>query len=469
MPSQLSKCIDISCKEYSHHWRDSCLIAAAGLGIDALQECLKIYSTVYIVALLMKGKVPSKADIKKTILGLLQSTAFLSWSAFSYSVFICSLRRILGKFSFLTVSFLPSFLSSLSAIIIERPSRRSLLSLYVSNVATETLFKMGVERGYYSPISHGGTYIFATSIALLLYFYRSKPNKQVSLYKIFRIIVGKYEGNEYLKKENLSCETQNNSANEENNSRNLIKQHVLNKTSCKKNIFIKSLETYKKIIERLKQLKGKHISCSHPFSCVHYILKGSIQVFSYALSAQLVINLFFGTRKLITKPFLTREIIFRKGNLNLPMFLGGFTGLYRLISCLLRRFFKKDSSYYAIPAGLIGGLTFMIYSSNTIALYFMWKALQLLWNDLVEKKIVPEIKWFVIFLYCFSTAVLFHVAIFEPHLLRSSYWKFLYAISGGRIATMSREPLDIFGFETSKHLTDVLKKTNTIIKKSYIF
>lgn len=99
----------------------------------------------------------------------------------------------------------------------------------------------------------------------------------------------------------------------------------------------------------------------------------------------------------------------------------------------------------------------------------MWKALQLLWNDLVEKKIVPEIKWFVIFLYCFSTAVLFHVAIFEPHLLRSSYWKFLYAISGGRIATMSREPLDIFGFETSKHLTDVLKKTNTIIKKSYIF
>lgn len=34
---------------------------------------------------------------------------------------------------------------------------------------------------------------------------------------------------------------------------------------------------------------------------------------------------------------------------------------------------------------------------------------------------------------------------------------------------MSREPLDIFGFETSKHLMDVLKKTNTIIKKAYIF
>lgn len=40
----------------------------------------------------MKGKIPSKEDARKTILGLLQSTAFLSWSGFSYSVFICSLR-----------------------------------------------------------------------------------------------------------------------------------------------------------------------------------------------------------------------------------------------------------------------------------------------------------------------------------------------------------------------------------------
>lgn len=66
----------------------------------------------------------------------------------------------------------------------------------------------------------------------------------------------------------------------------------------------------------------------------YFHLQGSIQVFSYALSAQLVINLFFGTRKLITKPFLTRAIIFRKDNLNLPMFLGGFTGLYRVLLLL---------------------------------------------------------------------------------------------------------------------------------------
>ncbi|OAD54122.1 hypothetical protein WN48_08355 [Eufriesea mexicana] len=456
MPSQLSKFIDISCKEYAHPWGDSCVNTAAGLGLDALQECLRIYSTVYIVALLLKGKKPSKGDIKKTILGFLQSTAFLSWSAFSYSMFICLLRRILGNFNFLTISFFPSFLSSLSAIIIERPSRRTLLSLYVSNIATETLFRMGVARGYYSPISQGGTYIFATSLALLLYFYRTKPNNQDSIYKILRIIVGKYEGTDYPKEKNeLHYEMQLCCSNEDN-SGNSVDKHDVNKSHKKNvNIFMKSLETYKKLTETLKH-KDKHISCPHPFSCAHYILKSGTEVFSYALGAQLMINLFFNIKKLITKPLVIKSVIFKKSNLNLPLFLGGFAGLYRLISCLLRRF-------------LISGLTFMFYNINTITLYFMWKALQLLWNDLVEKKIVPEVKWFQIFLYCFSTAVLFHVSIFEPHLLRSSYWKFLYTISGGRVAIMSRVPLDIYGLETSKHLADVCRKTNTSTKKTFSF
>ncbi|OAD62194.1 hypothetical protein WN48_07448 [Eufriesea mexicana] len=372
MPSQLSKFIDISCKEYAHPWGDSCVNTAAGLGLDALQECLRIYSTVYIVALLLKGKKPSKGDIKKTILGFLQSTAFLSWSAFSYSMFICLLRRILGNFNFLTISFFPSFLSSLSAIIIERPSRRTLLSLYVSNIATETLFRMGVARGYYSPISQGGTYIFATSLALLLYFYRTKPNNQDSIYKILRIIVGKYEGTDYPKEKNeLHYEMQLCCSNEDN-SGNSVDKHDVNKSHKKNvNIFMKSLETYKKLTETLKH-KDKHISCPHPFSCAHYILKVCSKV-------------------------------------------------------------------------------------------------NLLWNDLVEKKIVPEVKWFQIFLYCFSTAVLFHVSIFEPHLLRSSYWKFLYTISGGRVAIMSRVPLDIYGLETSKHLADVCRKTNTSTKKTFSF
>lgn len=45
---------------------------------------------------------------------------------------------------------------------------------------------MGLWRGYYSSISRGEVYIFALSVAVLLYFFRSKTNKQDQVYKIFR-------------------------------------------------------------------------------------------------------------------------------------------------------------------------------------------------------------------------------------------------------------------------------------------
>lgn len=45
-------------------------------------------------------------------------------------------RKLLGHFNVLSVSFLPAFLASYVAILLERPSRRSLLALYVTNVVS---------------------------------------------------------------------------------------------------------------------------------------------------------------------------------------------------------------------------------------------------------------------------------------------------------------------------------------------
>ncbi|XP_029166358.1 transmembrane protein 135-like [Nylanderia fulva] len=466
MPAQLSKLsIDAACMDFAHPWTDSCVSATAGLGLHTLQESFKIYATVYIIAFLMKRKIPSKRDIQQTILGILQSTAFLSWSGFSYSLFICLLRRILGRFYLPTVSFLPSFLSSLSGIVIERASRRTLLCLYVSNIATETLFRMGVWRGYFSPIPKGEVYIFAVSVAVLLYFFRSKINKQDQIYKILRIIVGQYEEAEYCTKKNFETSSKNTETVDAQNDRNI------QRSSSQKyifNILRKSFETYKYIINILKT-QSKHATCPHPYSCAHYILMDSARIFSYGVCGQIALKLIFQFKRLLQKPKLLKTTIFQRGNLNLAIFLGGFAGLYRLTSCLLRRVFHKDSHTFAIPAGLVASITFMAYPNTTVALYFMWKALQLLWNDGVENEKLPEIKWFVIFLYCFSTATLFHAAIIEPQNLRSSYWRFLYTMSGGRIAAMSRLPLNMFGLETSKNLQEVLRKTKTTDQINYSF
>ncbi|EFN87751.1 transmembrane protein 135 [Harpegnathos saltator] len=464
MPVRLSKfAIDGTCADFSHPWTSSCISSNAGIGLDALEESLRIYVTLYLLAFLMRRKKPTKEDIKKIILDILQSTAFLTWSGFSYSLFVCLLSRLLGHVNILTVSYIPSFLSSLTAILIERPSRRPLLCLYVSNIATETLFRMGVWRGYFSPIPKGEVYIFAMSATVLLYFFRSKVNKQDSIYKILRLIIGPYEETEYTIKEDPKVSLENTEGGIEEN-KDIQKRRQKNKFD----ILLKSFETYKYLINILKT-RSKHVSCPHPFSCAHYILTGSVRAFSYGIGGQLALKLILQFKKLLRNPKLIKTTIFQRENLNLAIFLGGYSGLFRLVSCLLRRIFRKDSHIYAIPAGLIASIAFMAYPNNVIALYFMWKALQLLWNNAVESGKVPEVKWFVILLYCLGTALLFHAALIEPQNLRSSYFKFLYNMSGGRIAVMSRIPLDMFGLESSKHLQEVLRKMHLTGKINYSF
>lgn len=65
-------------------------------------------------------------------------------------MFIILLRAIMGNFNFLTISFVPSFMASLVAILVERPSRRNLLTLYVTNVVRRKLLKENFECPFYA-------------------------------------------------------------------------------------------------------------------------------------------------------------------------------------------------------------------------------------------------------------------------------------------------------------------------------
>lgn len=105
---------------------------------------------------------------------------------------------------------------------------------------------------------------------------------------------------------------------------------------------------------------------------------------------------------------------------------------FQLLSCSLRHFTDKDDAVHAIPAALIASVAFSSYPDTTVALYVMWKALQFSYNLGVEANYLPEVPYFTYFLYCASTATLFHAAILEPTSLRASYWKFLHSLSGGR-------------------------------------
>lgn len=46
------------------------------------------------------------------------------------------------------------------------------------------------------------------------------------------------------------------------------------------------------------------------------------------------------------------------------------------ISCALRHCLDRDDALYALPAGLIGSMGFIYFPNITVALYIMWKTLQ---------------------------------------------------------------------------------------------
>lgn len=468
MPQVLSKLplsapLTNTCLEYVHPWKESCSTAIAGCFLYCVFDSLRIYGTVYMCALLMKGRVPTKRDLQRTLYGILQSTAFLSFTGFGYSFFLCTLRRVLGHFNLLTVSFFPAFLSSVFAILIERPSRRTLLCLYVSNIATETVWNMALSRGLVRNIPYGDVAIFGTSMAVLLAYYKGGQHAVVpdSMFKILRFVVGPYEEKNYVARVTHEANTiyrqhPTPAGPYEGNPRPRIqsKNPILN-------LILRMLRVYRKLVYSVKCL-GRHHSCPHPFSCLYYVLGGTGKMFGVGLGIQISLKLLLNIRRILTSPKAVKQIFGRKDIFNLGLFLGLYSGVFRGSLCVLRRICGKDHPIFAFPASLLAGLAFKRYPDTTVALYVMWKAAQITYNIGIQKGYVPKIPGFTEFLYCLSTGILFHAAILEPTNLRPSYWKFLHSISGGRIACMARKPLDVWGLNTSEALDKVCKATKTI-------
>ncbi|XP_069691997.1 transmembrane protein 135-like isoform X2 [Periplaneta americana] len=414
----------------------------------SLEHCSKL-------TLISRRRIPTKKDIKQILHGIAISTLFLFSNVCMVIAFGCLVRKVFGNYNVLTVGFVPAFLASYVAINLERPSRRSLLALYVTNVATETLFRMATWRGLVRSIPHSQVFIFATSITVLLYFYKGRKARHDSIYRLLRILVGPYEEKGYA--ENREHVASLASPSHAEHLEMVAQIPIEGKPRVVKYKILAVLyKLYHSLVKPVQNL-SRHPTCPHPFSCTYYILHGVGKMFALGYGLQVCLQI----GRLAHKPTLFPKLLIQKNTFRLGGFVAGFSGIFRLMSCLLRRFFNKDSKFHAIPAGLLAGLAFGFFSDNTIALYIMWKSLQIIYVDSIQKGYVPELPGANILLYSFSTAILLHAALVEPQNLRSSYWKFLYNISGSRIAVMNRKPLDAFGLGTSAALMEVLAKTGT--------
>ncbi|XP_014253039.1 transmembrane protein 135-like [Cimex lectularius] len=432
--------IDTTCVEYVHPWNESCYQSALTLVRPCVKESLRIYVTAYLISLLLRRKVPTKVELYKALLGIIQSSIFLTSHGLGFSASVCLVRRIMGNFNFLTVSFIPSFLSSIVSILIERPSRRGLLSLYVTNVASETVFRMAVDRRLFRPIPFGEVFIFSASVATLLYFYKGIGLPKDPIYSLLKMLVGPCEEVSFKKPEE---EVPVYSLKSEKGSCSLV------------NVQAKLVNAWRKFVFYLKS-QSSHPSCPHQFSCAYYTLSAGSRLFIIGYLIQLSFKYLLNLRKIKKNPNLLLKIPLKLENMGLATCFAGFSSIFRAVMCTMRRLYDQDYIIHSLPAGFLAGLSFYFYRDNTIALYFMWKMVQICYNLGSDKGHFPKLNWAPIFFHAFSTAILFHVAILEPHNLRPSYWNFLQAMSGGKIAIMDRVCMDRFGLESSRHLSEVL-------------
>lgn len=307
-----SKLLDplcVTCQEFQHPWTDKCVNATAGILLSATPYCLRVYTIVYAFSLLMRHRVPTLVDLKRTLLGIIQSTAFLVTNAYTFVLFNCLLRNLLGRYYFSTVAFVPSFLSSLTAILVERPARRPLLTLYVANVATEALWKMAEARNWVRSVPHGQTFIFACSMSILLYLYRLNANDD-SIFNILRIFVGKEEAGPVVKPEPL------------------VPGEQPAPSQRRPSVSFATTADWVRVYSNL--VYAKHESCGHKQSCSSYAILGGIRPFVGGVTLQVALKLVMNVKNIFRGGMPWRKQIFNRSTLRLGAFMGTFSFLYKV-------------------------------------------------------------------------------------------------------------------------------------------
>ncbi|XP_045674146.1 transmembrane protein 135 isoform X2 [Phyllostomus hastatus] len=255
----LSKSIPHNCYEIGHTWHPSCGVSFVQITGGALEESLKIYIPLYLIAAILRKR---KIDyyLHKLLPEILQSASFLTANGALYMAFFCILRRILGKFYSWSPGFGAALPASYVAILIERKSRRGLLTIYMANLATETLFRMGVARGTITTLRNGEVLLFCITAAMYMFFFRCKDGLKGFTFSALRFIVGKEEiPTHSYSPETAHAKVEQKTERQEEKSRGM---HVI--------------ALVRRLVDSVCKHGPRHRCCKHyEDNCISYCIKGT--------------------------------------------------------------------------------------------------------------------------------------------------------------------------------------------------
>lgn len=522
-------------KKVGHTWTPYCATAAYGIGSCTFKEALKMYSALYIFNQIFGQKydIPSSYE---TLRSILQSSFFLGFNAYSVMMIFCGSRRVLGKFYYPAAAHLPAIIGSYMSILLERKSRRSALSFYVANIATETIWNKIVSLNLIKPIPYGEVYLFSLSTAGMLYliqrngfghdpvsfglkyllgsdYARTKrrktkvtngnniieSNEVESM--VGSVIATKEKNDESLHvNDNLSdyrgkdCQRLSNDDDDEENDDCAMNglsmydfdagqgRRIINSLgNCPASIDsryrkeMNEVESHcEKVISSIvddevgkgrgkeeEEMFGRRrdVGCcsvsshSNYLSCFHYSCHGLVRNFLLTSVGHSVVSLLMSPKtrnSLFTDPInvIIRSFTSTK-SISLGLFVGLYSGIIRLSSCLLKRYTTLNDPQIGFLSGIAATPAAFFWTSSSLAQYMMWKLIETCYFLGVKSGHVKQVELTLNLLYAVSTAQLFYVSVIEPKMLRPSYTKWLNRVTHGYFALLNRNLIDILGTQSS--------------------
>lgn len=383
--------------------------------------------------------------MKRLLPEILQSTSFLTANGGLYIAFFCLLRKLLGGFYSWSAGFGAALPASYLSILIERKSRRGLLTIYMANLATETVFRMAVARGVLNPIKHGEVLLFCITASLYMFFFRCKDGLKGFAFSALKFIVGKEEIplHSSLAEQAYARAPERTAPQPPSGTRPLSSILALTR----------------RLLDSLCKNGPRHRCCRHYHdNCISYCIKGFIRMFSVGYLIQCFLKVPSTFRQVFTKPSRLISLLYNKENFQLGAFLGSFVSIYKGTSCFLRWVRNLDDELHALVAGFLAGISMFFYRSTTISMYLFSKLVETMYFKGIEAGRFPYFSEADTIIYAISTAICFQAAVMEVQNLRPSYWKFLLRLTKGRFALMNRKVLDTFGTGASRDFKGFVPK-----------
>lgn len=455
MPNALSKLKDsvygrewsfpYNCYEVGHGWTPYCSDAALGVGLSAFEQSLPLYTSLYLFTQLGLQRKYDPEAFMETFKSILTSASFLSFNMLAGMGTSCLLRCNSDRYYYRIQCFLPGFIASYLALLIERPSRRPALAFYLANMSSELLYKWSESRGYVRSLPHGETILFAAGMACWLRFVRVHGFGHDPVSTALKYLIGPLEAKSRARTKPQHQQvapgqlvgSDGSQAPPEGTFENVTTSTERRKKGNRLSAMGKIEEGVTSI---LNQFFGCHEICPHKgISCVDYSLTPMVTRFAMAYTARSLLNLVPNHRILLKNPTRAFRIAFTaQSSINMGLFMGTFVGATKAIHCILRRATGKQEDWHSAVAGAISGASMAFSPKSTLSTYIIWKCLEQYFFLAVKNGQIKRQNEVIGLVYAVSVNVLLYIFALEPRFIRPSYMKFIDKISGHRLHQVNR-------------------------------